>query len=61
MGDRNGAGGSGDTPLPNLQGNNGTFPANLYQGRRNTNNNHYRGGEGNRKYRGGQNRGPKPS
>lgn len=61
--DRNSAGASGYATLPNLPGGDGAFPANQYQSRRNnTNNNHYRSNDGgNRKYRGGQNRGHKPS
>lgn len=52
--DRNNAG--GETSLPTLQGGN----PGQYQGRRNVNNNHYRNSDG-KKYRGGQNRGHKPS
>lgn len=58
-GGRGDRGGSADgTPLPNLQG---SSSSSQYQGRRGANNNHYHNNGEGRKYRGGQNKPPKPS
>ncbi|KAF2879451.1 hypothetical protein ILUMI_26731 [Ignelater luminosus] len=59
--ERNGGNGGDNTTLPSLLPNGSSNSNGQYQGRRGANNNHYHNNGEGRKYRSGQNRGPKPS